>query len=204
MFRSLGLRFIFWDAGYSQLFAALTIAIVTGLFIVVPQDYKNSAAVAVAPLLFLLMTLFAETSERASGLFELKQMCRCTVRQVTALRVLCYALVGVAFTALIAAASVKSGYEFLSLFPLCLSAMFVCAVFELSALRLRDKWTTAIFSAAWVFINAAIPFTFRERWEKLLADVPIAISLAICAAGLVVLALQIKNMLSEVKKYAVA
>ena len=150
------------------------------------------------------MTLFAETSERVGGLFELKQTCRYTVRQVTALRVLCYALVGVAFTAIIAAASVHKGYEFLSLFPLCLAALFVCAVFELSALRLRGKWAAAIFSAAWVFVNATIPFTFRERWEKLLADVPIAISLTICTVGLIVLALQIKNMLSEVRKYAVA
>jgi hypothetical protein len=204
MFRNLGLRFIFWDTGYSLFFAALTVTIVSGVFIIVPQEYKNSAAVAVAPLLFLLMTLFAETSERAGGLFELKQTCRYTVRQVMALRVLCYALVGVAFTAIIAAASVHSGYEFLSLFPLCLAALFVCAVFELSALRLSGKWAAAIFSAAWVFVNATIPFTFRERWEKLLADVPIAISLTICMVGLTVLALQIKNMLSEVKKYAVA
>lgn len=205
MLRTIGFRFIFWDTGYSLLFTAVTLAGILVLFSFAPNNYRCSAAVGVAPLLFLLITLFAETSERACGLYELKQTCRYTIRQITALRVICYSIVGSAFTAVVAAMSATGGYEFLSLFPLCLSAMFICAVLGLSAMRfLPGKWVNAVFSAAWVFVNIALPFSLGEKWEAILRNMPIAISAAFAVFGAAVLAYQISKMLSEVKKYAVA
>ena len=204
MLRTIGFRFIFWDTGYSLFFAAVTLAVVLVLFSLVPERYRCSAAVAVAPLLFLLITLFAETSERACGLYELKQTCRYTIRQITALRVIGYSVVGSVFTAVVAATSVDSGYEFLSLFPLCLSALFFCAVLGLSAMRfLHGKWVNASFSAVWVFVNIALPFSLGEKWEAILREMPIAFSVALAVLGAAVLAYQISKMLSEVKKYAV-
>lgn len=205
MLRTIGFRFIFWDTGYSLFFAAVTLAGVLVLLCLAPDAYRCSAAVAVAPLLFLLITLFAETSERACGLYELKQTCRYTIRQITALRVVCYSVVGSVFTAVVAAMSVDSGYEFLSLFPLCLSALFICAVLGLSAMRfLHGKWVNAVFAAGWVFVNIALPFSLGEEWEAVLREMPIAFSLAIAVLGAAALAYQISKMLSEVKKYAVA
>lgn len=205
MLRTIGFRFIFWDTGYSLFFAAVTLAVALVLFSLAPNNYRCSAAVAVAPLLFLLITLLAETSERACGLYELKQTCRYTIRQITALRVICYSVVGSVFTAVIAAISVDSGYEFLSLFPLCLSALFICAVLGLSAMRfLHGKWVIAVFSAAWVFVNIALPFSLGEWWEEILREMPIAFSVALAVLGVSVLVYQISKMLSEVKKYAVA
>jgi hypothetical protein len=203
MTRTLGLRFIFWDTGYSILFAAVTLAAILALFCIVPSDYRCSAAVAAAPLLFLLITLFAETSERACGLYELKQTCRYTVRQITALRVMCYSAAGAAFSAVIAAISAESSFEFLSLLPLCLSALFVCAAVALSVLRfVRGQWANAIFSALWVFANIALPFALGKQWETALRGAPIALSVALAAVGAVILAYQISKMLSEVKTYA--
>lgn len=205
MLRTIGFRFIFWDTGYSLFFAAITLAVVLVLFSLAPERYHCSAAVAVAPLLFLLITLFAETSERSCGLYELKQTCRYTIRQITALRVTCYSVVGTVFTAVIAAISADSGYEFLSLFPLCLSALFICAVLGLSAMRfLHGNWVTAAFSAGWAFVNIALPFSLGEKWEAILREMPIAFSVALAVIGVATLASQISKMLSEVKKYAVA
>lgn len=205
MLRTMGFRFIFWDTGYSLFFTAVTLAGILVLFSLAPDNYLHSAAVAVAPLLFLLISLFAETSERACGLYELKQTCRYTIRQITALRILCYSVAGTVFTAVIAAISADSGYEFLSLFPLCLSALFICAVLVLSAMRLlHGKWVNAAFSAVWVFMNIALPFSLGERWEAILREMPIAFSVALAVLGATALACQISNMLSGGKKYAVA
>lgn len=205
MLRRIGFRFIFWDTGYSLFFAAVTLAVVLVLFSLAPERYHCSAAVAVAPLLFLLITLFAETSERAGRLYELKQTCRYTIRQITALRVICYSVVGSVFTAIVAAISVDSGYEFFSLFPLCLSALFICAVLGLSAMRfLHGKWVNAVFAAVWVFVNIALPFSLGEKWEAILREMPIAFSVGLAVLGAAVLAYQIAKMLSEGKKYAVA
>ena len=205
MFRTLGPRYIFWDTGYSLLFAALTFALVMALFIVVPYEYRFSAAVAVAPLFFLLINAFAETSERACGIYELKQTCRYTIRQITALRVLCYSVAGAVLTAVIAVIKMETAYEFISMFTLCLAALFVCAALSMSVMRyVRKLWANAVFSAAWVFASFAPAFSLNEKWEALLGGVPAVLSAVIATIGVTAFIFQIARMLSEVDKYAVA
>jgi len=205
MVRRVGLRYIFWDTGYSLFFAAVTIAVVLVIFAFSPNEYRYSASVAVAPLLFLLTMMFVEITERASGLYELKQTCRYTIRQITALRMVCYSTAGAVFTAIIAKLGAKSAYEFLSLFPLCLSALFMCAALSLSLMRFfRGKWVSAAYSAVWVFMSIVLPFTFNEKWETALSGIPIALSAAVAAVGAALLVYQISRMLSEVEKYVAA
>jgi hypothetical protein len=205
MIRTMGFRFIFWDMGYSLFFALLSITAVTTLFSFAPDSYHRAAAVACAPMLFLLITLFSETSERALGLFELKQTCRCTITQITTLRVLCYSFAGTVFTIIITAVSVEGVYEFFSLFPLCLSALFLCAVLEISVMRaFRGRWASAVCSAAWVCVNILLPLSLKETWETLLRAMPLAVSLALAAASILIFGYQISKMLAEARKYAVA
>jgi hypothetical protein len=205
MFRTMGFRYIFWDTGYSLFFTAITLAAALVLFVAVPNDYRYSAAVTVAPLLFLLITVFVETSERACVLYELTQTCRYTIRQITALRVLCYSIAGAVFTAIIAVINARDVYEFFSIFTLCLSALFVCAALSLAVIRfMRNNWLCAAFSAVWIFVNIALSFSFNKRWETFLSGVPIAISAIIAIIGAALFVYQISKMLSEVEKYAVA
>jgi len=205
MIRTIGFRYIFWDTGYSVFFAAVSFAIAFALFVISPNEYKYSAAVAVAPLSFLLILTFAETSERSCGLYELKQTCRYTIRQIATLRVLCYSLLGAVLTTVIAAVGANDTYEFLSLFTLCLSALFICAALSLTIMRfLKNKWANAFYSAAWVFVNIALPFSLGDKWEKVLGIIPIAISVIVAIIGAAMFAYQISKMLSEVDKYALA
>ncbi|WP_202081733.1 hypothetical protein [Caldalkalibacillus salinus] len=205
MLRTIGFRFIFWDTGYSFFFTAVTIVGVLVLFCFAPDDYRYSASIAVAPLFFLLITMFAETSERACGLYELKQTCRYTIQQITALRVMCYSAFSFVFTMVITTISTDSGHEFLSLFPLCLSALFICATLGISFMRfLHGTWVNVVFSAVWVFVNIIIPFSLGQEWEAILREMPIAFSVVLAVLGGAALAYQISKMLSEVKKYAIA
>jgi len=205
MAHTLGFRYIFWDTGYSVFFAAVSFAIVFAMFVISPSAYRYSAAVAVAPLSFLLILTFAETSERSCGLYELKQTCRYTIRQIAALRVLCYSFAGAIFTAVIAAMGANDTYEFVSLFTLCLSALFICAALSQVMMRfLKNKWANAFFSAAWIFINIAFPFSLGDKWEKVLGTIPIAISVIVAVIGAAVFAYHVSKMLSEVDKYALA
>jgi hypothetical protein len=61
-----------------------------------------------------------------------------------------------------------------------------------------------VFSAVWIFVNIALPAVFSEKWEKILGNVPILISLAVAVIGLAAFTCQISRMLSEVDKYALA
>jgi hypothetical protein len=205
MIRTMGFRFIFWDTGYSLFFTLLSLAVLITLFSLVPDSYHCSAAIACAPMLFLLITLFAETSEQACGLFELKQTCRYTVTQITTLRVICYSFAGVVFTVIITAASAAGAYEFLSLFPLCLSALFLCAVLEISVMRaVRGKWTNAAYASVWIFVNILLPLSLGEAWESLLRTMPLAVSAALAVASILVFGYQISIMPAEGKKHAAA
>ena len=205
MARAMGFRHIFWDTGYSIFFTAVTILAVLAMFFFSSEDYRYSSTVAVAPLLYLLITAFTETSERACGLYEMKQTCRYTIRQITSLRVACYSVAGTVFTAMIAVAGAESVYEFAAMFPLCLSALFACAALSLSAIRfLKGKWVPAAFSAVWLVVSVALPFSRNELWESFLSRVPIAVSAVIALVGIALFSFQASKTLSEVKKYAYA
>ena len=205
MYHAVGLRHIFWDTGYSLFFAGISFAIVFVLYIIFPTNCHYSAAVAVAPLSCLLITAFAETSQRFCGLYQLKQTCRYTIRQITALRLLCYSIIGAVSTAVVAALGAGDAYEFSLLLTLCLSALFICVALSMTVMRVsRGKWASAVYSAAWIFLNLALMSMLGEKWEKILGSIPVMLSVAACVLGAVVLAYQISRMLSEVDKYAIA
>jgi hypothetical protein len=205
IFKTLGWRFIFWDTAYSMTFAVLTIAVVLAVLATVPDTFRFTATVAAAPLLYLLIAVFTETAERAGGLYELKQTCRYTTRQITALRTACYSAGGAVYTAVIAFAGATSLNEFAAMLPLGLLALFVCSVPQLALTRYaRRFWANAVYAAVWIFINLALPLRFGASWERFLANVPIAVSLGMAAICLVILFLQITTMLTEVKAYALA
>lgn len=205
MIQNIGFRFIFWDAGYSLFFAVLTIGIVLLLFCFVPNDFLYSASVVVAPLFFVFITMFVETSERFFDLYELKQTCRYTIQQVTALRVICYSFVGFVFTLFIAIISANNVYEFVLLFSISLFALFLCATLNITLLRyFRGKWINVLFCALWVFVNAVMIFLVGEKWESLLRNMPIVLSILLAILGGIVLIYSVSKMLLEGKKYVVA
>ena len=201
----LGWRFIFWDKGYGLVFAAVTLLGIGFLLRYEPFDYRYSAAVALSPVLFLLIMLFAEMNERACSLFELKQTCRFTSRQVTALRCICYSIIGAGFAAAVTVFFAESTAQFFRLLPLCLGGLFICAAVELSVIRwFRSRWAIAIFSAGWIFANLTLPLAFSQAWETLLAGLPLALTTAAAIAGAAAFMYQLNKMLMEENNYAIA
>lgn len=205
MFHVLGLRFIFWDMGYSLFFTGLTLGIVLVLFSLVPEDYRYSASLAVAPLFFLFISLFVETSEHIFGLYSLKQTCVYTVQQITALRIICYAMVGFVLTLMLALFKAHNGYDFFALFPLCLAALLICALILSFILRhFRNKWLSVGFSGFWILVNLGLPFALGKNWENFLREVPIAFSIGLASLGGLLLFYQVSKMLKGGKQYVIA
>jgi hypothetical protein len=205
MFRVLGLRFVFWDLNYSLIFIAVTLFGFILFFRHAPVDYQYSVAVGISPMLFLVVTLFAETSVRACGLFELKQTCRYTSRQITALRCIFYSVAGAAFAVTVAAIYTEGVMQFFRLLTLCLGGMFLCAAIELSIIRLtRQKWFIVIFPCLWVLANIALPFIFREKWELFLSGLPIVFTIVLAVSSAAVFIYQTKKMLTEEISYVIA
>ena len=205
MHRVLGLKFIFWDLSYSMIFVSVTLLGMTFMFRHTPMDYPFSVALGFSPLLFLLIILFAEINERACELYELKQTCCYTSRQITALRCIYYSLAGIAFTVIVATFAAENTAQFFRVLPICLGGLFLCAATSLSVIRLtHNRWTIAVFSVAWVCINLSLPFALRENWELFLSGLPLAFTVTFMVAGAAVFMYQTNKMLMEGKQYAIA
>lgn len=206
MHRTLGWKFIFWDFSYTVIFVCVTLLGITFLFHHAPvQDFPYSVAFVFSPVLFLLIMLFAEMNERACKLYELKQTCRYTSRQVTALRCIHYSVVGMAFAVFVTAFATDTTAQFFRVLPLCLGGLFLCAAIELSVVRLtHSKWAVAISSAVWLVLNLALPLAFGTRWETFLSSIPIVFTIIFAAAGAAVFVHQTNKMLTEENSYATA
>ena len=205
MHRVLGWRFIFWDINYSIIFASVSLLAMTFLFFYAPSDLRYSAAFGFSPVMFLLIILVSEMNERACRLYTVKQTCRYTSRQISALRCIYYSIAGVAFATIIVAVSTENIAQFLRLLPLCLGGLFLCAAIELSVLRLsHSKWSIAVFTLGWMIINAILPIMFFEHWERFLSGLPLVFTITFALAGAAMFMYQTTKMLTEEKQYAIA
>ena len=165
MLQTLDMRFIFWDLGYSLFFTGITLALVLILLLFVPSEFRYSATVFSAPLLFLLILLFSETSERVSGLYEIKQVCFFHIHQITALRVIFYSIIGAVFSVFISATGVKNGHEFFLLLPICLFALFLCAYGGLVVMR-RFPANRLLSAIGTLDSLVLCPLSCSRKWEK--------------------------------------
>jgi len=204
--RVLGWKFIFWDLSYSLTFVFVMLLGIVFLYRHAPiSDYPYSVAAFFSPILFLLIMLFSEMNERACGLYELKQTCRYTSRQITALRCIYYSIVGIVVAVFITAFSTDNATQFFSILPLCLAGLFLCATMKLTVIRLtHSKWAIAASSVIWLFVNIALPLIFSERWEIALSSIPIVFTIIFATASVAVFMYQTNKMLTEENSYAIA
>jgi len=205
MYHVVGIRCIFWDLSYSLIFATITLLGFIFLFLGVPINFEHSAAFAFSPILFLLIILFSEMSDRACGIYELKQTCHYTSRQMTALRCFCHSALGIPFAVLVTVFSTENVVQFFRLLPLCLGGVFFCATIELSVIRFtRNKWTIAAFPIIWIFMNLALTLIFWDDWELFLAGLPVAFTISFAIVCAAVFIYQISKLLKEGNHYAIA
>lgn len=204
--RMIGYRNIFWDTAYGLYITIITLAIACIIFISLPEQFLFTLATITAPVIYLIILVFAEMSERINGLYELKKTCHYTILQMTTIRIIAYSLIGFMLTILIVLFSAGNGNEFLLLFSLCLFALSICATLSLSLISLfNGKWLFAIFASAWIFLNVIIPFLLGiEKWESLLREMPITIAFILAVVGCLLLVYRLNKIFTEVKNYAVA
>lgn len=166
--RTLGYRHIFWDTSYGLFITMITLLLASIIFITLPEEFLFTAATIIAPIIFLIVLLFTEMSERISGLYELKQTFHFSIIQITALRIIAYSLAGFILTMFIILFSTENRDEFLLLFSLSLFGLSICATFSLFLIRrFSGKWGLTIFAIAWMIPTMMIPLLFGiKKWEN--------------------------------------
>lgn len=176
---SLGWRNIFWDTGYGLFLSVMTLLIVGSVFFFIPAEFHFTTITISVPLIYLLLLFLIEMSERINGLYELKQSFHYNILQVTAIRLLFYAIVGFIFSSILIFLLHGTQREFIQLFCLSLMALALCVALSLViSRRFRGKWSFGFFSLSWLVINVFLPIIFEIRyWELFLRSVPIYIVL---------------------------
>lgn len=205
--RAFGFRYAFWDTAQAVIMALLSIGLCLLVVLSGQVRYAYSTLFAVSPMLFIFIFLFTETIERLSGLYELKMTCKYTIQQLMAFRIVCLSLAGMLVCVVISLLIgwPDSLHSFIKALSISLSALFLFSFASVFILRLSaNKWVGVCAMGIWVaFLVLPIGVIGLDRWELLLAGVPIGITASTAVIGLLLLMNEV-NILVKFKKREVA
>lgn len=203
LFYSIGYRCIFWDTLDCFIFSILGTMALYGLVKLVMIKQPLSMIFAIAPVFYILLTLITEMKEKLSGLFELKMTCKFTIRHITAIRLICFSLLGIVMCTLM------STGVYLSSIALVFWNILIIALLSLLVTSLAIVVIMIYFSgpkalyisfAVWVMIYILPSVIFRNQWEIILSKIPTIVMLfSLLVLGWIYLK-AIKRFLTSEKK----
>lgn len=200
MYSSLGLKFIFFDISQAIIMA---IAITIGfslLYALSSEQYMYSKLFVLSPLFFITVIFFTEFIERNDRLYDLKMTLKYNIQQIIIFRVLCYSLISIVICVLISG-SVLASYNFLRAVSISLSALFICALLTIYVMRrFKGHWIPLTSFAVWISIVFIPVLIFGERWELLLSQIPIGITIAVGVIGFVLYLIELKKLINMNKR----
>ncbi len=199
MYRSLGLKFIFFDISQAIIMAvAVTVAFIL-MYPLSSQQNMYSLLYVISPLFFISIVCFTEFIERNDRIYELKMTCKYTVQQIIVFRVLCYSLISILLCIFISG-GIPVTYNFLRAVSITLSALMICALFTIYVMRrLKGRWVYLISPVVWAVIVFLPVLIFGEKWELFLSQIPIGIAAAVAIIGFYLYLREIKKLINTNK-----
>lgn len=201
--RALGFRYIFMNTAHSIM---MTLAISFGFALLYPLFPAYATLFTVSPLSFIFIVLITETLEKCNGLYEIKMVCKYTLQQISAFRVLCFSLMGVAVCIFFSVyfSRLPVAYDFFRAFSLSLCALFLCSFLTIGMMRLlRWKWIRFFIMPLWILFCMLPAWIFRSQWEAFLSQIPVALTLFSALVACALFLMEIKKLMN-VRKSEVA
>jgi hypothetical protein len=209
----IGLRRLFFGLEDCIFLAVIVAAAAVLMFVNAGQALKTEGCALMfllSPLLYIVLFYFTAFKESQSGTLEIVRSCKFSLRQLTAVRMLCFGGIGVLFDLVIAAALwvVSDGtYLFLGLIGLSLAALFLYAVLTMALLLLRKlPFLHHAAPVVWIILALFI-LPAGERTDAFLLNLPQAAVWFMLALFLVIYLAEIYAFLfltpKGVKDYAV-
>ncbi|MDR7855853.1 hypothetical protein [Tissierella sp.] len=196
MYCSLGFKFIFFDISQAIIMA---VAITIGFILFYPlssQQHVYSTLFAVSPLFFITVIFFTEFIERNDSLHELKMTFKHTIQKIIIFRILCYSLISMVICIFLSI-SMPDKYNFLRAASITLSALFICALLTIYIMRrLKGRWIHFTSLVAWVATAFLPVLILGERWELLLSQIPIGITITVGVIGFILYLNEIKKLIN--------
>jgi hypothetical protein len=208
MWRNLGPKLIFWDLAPAVLVSCVVLLGYITLILLQLSRLETAWNVYAmlflfSPILFISLTVCTEAIERLGGIYEIKMTSKYTIRQITTFRLLSFALAGTVFTVLgsIFLSSAWEALQFVQLFSLALSSLFLCSLLTIYTMRrLRGGWY--IGAIIWTAIGVLPVLLFRENWDSFLSSLPPAVTLGVAVIACVFFLREIRINTKGVLIYA--
>ena len=197
LFRCLGFRVIFSNTLWLTL-ASAGGAVCIGLLVTeVGIPYVLAILFPITPLLFQLVTLLIELTERASGLYDLKMSCKYTADQLTAVHLITYSGLSLLFCVFLSAQiDRKYAYDFFTPFALSLCALLLYGILSLILIR-RFRWRWTHTAAAWGVLSTVPVVIMRMEWDGFLSNLPIWVTAGVVVLLLLLYLREIGKMISQ-------
>lgn len=201
--RALGFRYVFLEMTLAFIISFVAIM---GFFILFPLSrvqYVYAALFALAPAFFIFIVLFTEFLERMNGMYELKMSLKYTLNQVTAFRIMCFALFGILLFTLVSIYFnyLTPAYGFIKCLSISLCALFRCS-FETLFMMRRFHWNRMYMTGLllWIALGLSPVWIFGDQWELFLSNMPSVIVIFIAVTSFVLFLAEIKQMMNPNKR----
>lgn len=206
LYHALGFRYLFLYSGSAGIMGGIAAVVLLILYPASPEHYPYAALFSLTPLFFLFVVLLTETTEKVSGLYELKMTFQYNVQQITAFRILSFSLPGAVFCTLTSLyfSRLPGAYDLFRVISLSLCALFLCAFLTVCIMRRFSRgWFYFAALPLWIAVGVLPSWLFGERWELFLSQIPIAVTAACLVIAFTLFLTEIK-MLMKVNKREVA
>lgn len=201
IFREIGVKNIFHDK--IELFFMSAIGITTVLFTLTMifknnnNDYVYSSIFMIAPMFYLVLSLFSFFNAKEKGAMEIELTCKYNLHQLSAIRMFIFSILAMIINTF-SIGVISIFYEEINLFKVI--ATSVTALFLFSSMFLyvitiiKKRNVRYLVIASWIFINAIFTALDFKRYNNILEGIPMYIHLGIT---IVCLFIYIKSL----KKY---
>lgn len=193
---SLGFKFVFFDISQAIIMAFTTTIGFILLYALSSQQHIYSMLFAVSPLFFTTVVFFTEFVEKNNALYELKMTFKYTTQQVIIFRILCYSLISMILCIFISIGMLDK-YNFLRIASITLSALLICALLTLYIMRhFKGRWIHFTSLMVWGSTTFLPVLILGERWELLLSQIPIGITIIAAVIGFILYLMEIKKLIN--------
>ena len=127
-----------------------------------------------SPIFYIILSLLTELKEKNLNMYELKMTCKYTLKEITALRLLYYSLLGIVFSSVASSLVIlKFRIELLDIILVSLLGLSIASLLVIVIMKyVKPKYRYFIFFTQWILLFVIPNNIFGSDLNDLLKDLP--------------------------------
>ncbi len=201
LYMHIGTKYIFGDI-LDCLIIAITSTVLIYFFSLSFRimNTELSTTFAISPIFYIILTLATEWKEKMSHLYELKMTCKYTVKQITAIRLLCFSALGVLFSSLMSMgySLIFTNESLLDIFIVSLLGLLINSLLALGVMLYGNRRNSHnILIGLWFAVFLLPPVIWGKGWNVFLGELPYLLITVLILIMAAIYLLGIKKLITE-------